>query len=84
MTRNEKAAMKFLDSWAVKSGRAQEWEQEGMLRGRQEGIQEGMLRGEQRGRQEGMQRAKQQIFAALQQQGYDINLIKSKLPREFA
>jgi len=72
MTRNEKAAMKFLDSWAVKSGRAQEWEQEG--------IQIGELRGEQRG----MQRAKQQIFAALQQQGYDINLIKSKLPQEFA
>jgi len=64
MTRNEKAAMKFLDSWAVKSGRAQEWKQEG--------------------EQLGMQRAKQQIFAALQQQGYNINLIKSKLPREFA
>jgi len=32
--------MKFLDSWAVKSGRAQEWEQEGMLRGRQEGMQQ--------------------------------------------
>jgi len=39
MTRNEKAVMKFLDSWAVKSGRAQEWEQEGELRGRQEGMQ---------------------------------------------
>ena len=76
--------MKFLDSWAVKSGRAQEWKQEGelrgILRGRQEGMQEGMQRGELRGRQE----ERQQIFAALQQQGYDINLIKSKLPREFA
>jgi predicted transposase/invertase (TIGR01784 family) len=41
---------------------------------------QGMVEGEKRGKMEGMQ----QIFAILQQQGYDINAIKSKLPKEFA
>jgi len=58
-----------------------DWNMEDALRVREE---EGIQIGEQRGMRRGEQRAKQQIFAALQQQGYDINLIKSKLPREFA
>jgi len=42
MTIEERKAMKFLDDWAVKSGRAKEWEQQGAQRGMQQGIQEGM------------------------------------------
>ena len=64
MTIEERKAMKFLDDWAVKSGRAKEWEQEGMQKGMQQGMR--------------------QILDILQQEGYDINSIKSKLPHSFA
>ena len=71
MTESKKV-IKFLDSWAVRSGRAQTW----MREAEQKGMQKGM--------QEGRQEERQRIFAILQQQGYDVNSIKSKLPREFA
>jgi hypothetical protein len=36
------------------------------------------------GMEKGMQRGMQQIFDVLQKEGYDVNLIKSKLPHSFA
>jgi hypothetical protein len=36
MTIEERKAMKFLDDWAVKTGRAKEWRQEGRQEERQE------------------------------------------------
>ena len=49
-----------------------------------EGYQEGILKGSIKGKAEGKAEGMQLVLSVLQQQGYDIAEIKSKLPKEFA